>query len=414
MPRIAALAATLALCVISGSARISGATSADLFDSSVLRRVDLYLHSSDWEKLKQNFQDNEYYPADLTWNGETVRNTGVRSRGVASRSGTKPSLKVAFDHYATDQRFLGLKSLVLDNLVQDASGIHEVVSDWMYARMGIRAPRAAHVRLYVNGEYAGLYAMIEPVDKAMLARVFGSIGDDTQNDGYLYEFNKVGVWDFSYLGSDLSPYKAYFGAKTHESKTDEDLYRPIENIVRMTNQAPGSDITAELNNYLDLRGLVRYLAVQNFLAENDGFLGEFGINNFYLYRLEHGEQHVFIPWDDDLTFKSATYDVFSGVQGNVLASRIMENRDYLALYLQTLQEAVDSADNRPIGAEIGALEEEIRRALGLIEGAMIEDTLKPWTDTDYTTGRDLAIQFAPQRVRYVGCEVARLTGRPVC
>jgi len=414
MKWIAAVAATLALAVISGSARLSGATAAELFDASRLQRIDLDLHFADWAKLKQNFQSNEYYPADLTWNGETVRNVAIRSRGVASRSGTKPGLRVDFDHYATDQTFLGLKSLVLDNLAQDASGIHETVSNWLFARMGIPAAREAHARLYVRGEFAGVYALVESIDKTMLARVFGSNGDDVLNDGYLYEFDKAAIWNFGYLGSDLEPYKAYFQAKTHESQSDEDKYRLIERIVRLANETPPADLTAALGPYLDLNGLVRYLAVQNFLADNDGFLGEFGVNNFYLYRLEHSEQHVFIAWDDDLSFHEPIYDIFQGVQGNVLASRLLENRTYLTLYLATLQETVDSADKRTNGSQIGVLEEEIRRQIGLIDASMLEDPLKPWSQTDYITERDLMIRFAPQRVRYVGCEVARLTGAPPC
>ena len=103
-------------------------TADDLFNPQVLHRVDLLMHSQDWEKLKQNFQENTYYPADLQWNGQTVRNSGIRSRGFGSRSGTKPGLRVDFDRYSTNQTFLGLKSLVLDNLTQDASGIHETAS----------------------------------------------------------------------------------------------------------------------------------------------------------------------------------------------------------------------------------------------------------------------------------------------
>jgi spore coat protein CotH len=410
----AAVAATLALAIVSGNAHLSGATAAQLFDASRVQRIDLNLHTADWEKLKQNFQSNEYYPADMTWNEETVRNLAIRSRGAASRNGTKPGLRVDFDHYASDQTFLGLKSLVLDNLAQDPSGIHETVSNWLYARMGIPAAREAHAQLYVNGEFAGVYAVVEPVDKVMLARVFGSNGDDVLNDGYLYEFNKAAIWDFGYMGSDLEAYKAYFDAKTHETKSDEELYRSIERLVRLANETPAGDFVPVLSPYLDLNELVRYLAVQNFLAENDGFLGEFGVNNFYLYRLEHSEQHVFIAWDDDLAFKEPTYDIFSGVRGNALASRLLENREFFSLYLTTLQEAVDIADKRANGSQIGAMEEEIRREIGLIDQSMLADSLKPWSETDYVTGRDLMIRFAPQRIRYVGCEVARLTGAPPC
>ena len=149
-------------------------TADDLFNGQVLQRVDLRLHSADWEKLKADFLENTYYPADLTWNGVTVRNVGIRSRGHGSRSGSKPGLRVDFDHYSTDQQFLGLKSLVLDNLTQDSSGIHETVTMQLFARLGIPAPREAHARLYVDNKYAGLYVIVESVDKGLLARVFGS------------------------------------------------------------------------------------------------------------------------------------------------------------------------------------------------------------------------------------------------
>ena len=38
-------------------------------------------------------------PADVTWNGITVHNVGIRSRGLGSRSSTKPGLRVDFDRY---------------------------------------------------------------------------------------------------------------------------------------------------------------------------------------------------------------------------------------------------------------------------------------------------------------------------
>ncbi|HEX7281496.1 MAG TPA: hypothetical protein VF239_05530, partial [Vicinamibacterales bacterium] len=69
-------------------------TADDLFSRTDLQRVDLWVHSSDWAKLKAEFQTNTYYPADMTWNGITVRNVGIRSRGRGSRSPHKPGLRV--------------------------------------------------------------------------------------------------------------------------------------------------------------------------------------------------------------------------------------------------------------------------------------------------------------------------------
>ena len=82
-------------------------TQDDFFNPEVLQRVELWMNDDDWEKLKATFQENTYYPADMTWNGITVRNVGIRSRGLGSRRAAKPGLRVDFDRYSTRQEFLG-------------------------------------------------------------------------------------------------------------------------------------------------------------------------------------------------------------------------------------------------------------------------------------------------------------------
>lgn len=394
--------------------KLAAQSSGDLFNGQVLQRIDIDLHSADWAKLKQDFRSNEYYPADITWNGIKAYNAGIRSRGVASRSGTKPGLRLDFNHYASGQSYLGLKSLVLDNLVQDPSGVHEATSMWFFARLGIPAPREAHVVVYVGGEYAGLYTAVEPIDKTMIARVFGNEENGQQNDGYLYEFNKADEWWLSYLGPDIDPYKKYFEAKTHETSSDETLYRPLETIVRLINEKPPEELAESVNPYLDLRALTRFIAVQNFLGEIDGFAGKWGMNNFYLYRLQHQQQHVVIAWDDDLTFADPSYELTSYQDNNVLVRKLMAIPEYHTLYFDTLIEAMQSAARADADPRFGALESEIRRELDLIHDAMLADHVRPSTDTEYLDAREFMTLFAQRRIRYVECEVARLTGARPC
>ena len=413
--RNAAVVLALGLCVSQAFPRsLRAQTAGDLFGAQTLQRLDIDLHTADWAKLKQDFQINVYYPADISWNGIKVYNTGVRSRGVASRSATKPALRIDFDHYASHQTYLGLKSLVLDNLLQDASGVHETVAMWFFARLGVPAPREAHAMVYVNGNYAGLYAMVEPVDTNLIARVFGNEIDGRQNDGYLYEYNKAAEWRLTYLGPELDRYKPYFGPKTHETKDDETLYRPIEKLVRLINEKPAAELTDAVGPYLDLRGLVRYLAIQNFLGEIDGFAGKWGMNNFYIYRLQHHDQHVLIAWDDDLTFLDPAYEVTSYHDSNVLVNKLMAVPEYRALYFATLGDAVRSAAEGSTEERPGAMEQEARRQIERIDQAMLADAQRPWTDTEYLDAREYMKLFAPRRVRYVECEVARLTGAPLC
>lgn len=406
------MSVTLALALAAAVVPIHGQTSADLFSSSVLQRIDINLNSADWAKLKQSFQANEYYPADLVWNGQTVRNVGIRSRGTGSRSGTKPGLRVDFGRYASSQLFVGLKAVILRNQTQDASAIHETAAMWFYEKMGIPAPRTSDARVYVNGEYAGLYVIVEEIDKKMLARAFGVVDQDTQNDGYLYEYNWIDEWRFGYLGSALDGYKARFSAKTHEKKPDEDLFRPIETLVRLTNETPASGLAAAIGERLDLPAFIRYLATQTFLAENDGFAGNWGINNFFFYRLENQAKHVFIAWDASETFVTPRAELQSRFEATVLVSKLMEIPEYREMYFATLSEAAAMAAEVLPGSDgLGALDAEIRRELDLIDGAVRDDRLKPFSNADFDQAKDTMRGFAAERIAYVNCEVSRLTGK---
>ena len=396
-----ALAVALVLCA---SGRASAQTSDDFFNPDVLQRVEIWLNDSDWSKLKAAFQENTYYPADVTWNGQTVYNVGIRSRGLGSRSGTKPGLRVDFDKYSTSQTFLGLKSFVLDNLTQDHSGIKETVAMRFFTRMGIPAPRETHTRLYINGKYAGLYGLVESVDKTMMGRVFGSIGDNVQNDGYLFEYNYVigSPWRFQYEGSDLAAYKARFDIKTNESKSDSTIWGPIEEFVRLVNSTDSALYEQTLGSRIDLPAFIRYIAVQNFVAQDDGFNGYDGMNNFYMYRLEDSTKHVFIAWDEDNAFLQPDFQITTRLDDNALTRKTVNLSAYSSQYFSVMQEAATSASDWMQG--------EAQRQLTMIAEAMQADTVKPYTNAEHATARDTMLAFGPARVTYVRCEVAKTVG----
>ncbi|MEO8678798.1 MAG: CotH kinase family protein [Vicinamibacterales bacterium] len=377
----------------------------DLFQSQDLQRLELWLNKADWSKLLADFQVNTYYPADITWNGQTARNVGIRSRGRGSRSGNKPGLRVDFDRYASGQTFLGAKSFVLDNLTQDPSGIHEAVAMAFNARLGIPAPREIHTRLYVNGAYAGLYTIIEAVDKDLLARVFGSIGDDVQNDGYLYEFKYQDDWRFNYLGSGLDEYKIRFEATTHESKSDEDLYRPIETLVRLVNDTPADRLTATIGNIFDIPAFIRYLAAQTFMADTDGFLGNAGMNNFYLYRLEKSDLQTLIAWDADNAFWGPEFSIDTTWARNTLVDKLMSIPEYNALFITEMKRTVEMAEAD------GWLNTEIIRDVQRIDTAMKEDPVKPHTEASYLGSVGAMLDFAGHRITFVKCELERGAGK---
>jgi spore coat protein CotH len=389
------------VCLLVFAPGLAGAqTTDDLFNNTTLQRLDLEVHSADWQKLKENFQTNTFYPADLKWNGQTVFNVGIRSRGRGSRNANKPGIKIDFDRYSTNQKFLGLKSLVLDNLTQDPSGIHETVAMAFLTRLGVPAPREAHVRLYVRGEYIGLYALVEAVDKDFLARIYGSIGTDTQNDGWLYEFVWQEDWRFTDLGTDVAQIKLRFDATTHESETDEKKYRKVQELITLVNQTAEDRFNEVIGPRFDLAGFVRFVAAQAFLGDTDGWNGSQGMNNFYLYRLENQDKHVLISWDTDNTFWGPTFPIRPD-DTNVLMQKLMRIPEYNALWYAEIVRAAQmaEADNW--------LESEVVRNVQLIETAMREDVYKPYSNNSFEGEASQMLTFARERLTYVKCALAQ-------
>ena len=384
----------------------------NLFNGDVLHRVDLKLNSRDWQALKLNYKDNTYYPADLTWNGITVRNVGIRSRGNGSRSGQKPGLRVDMDRYSTTQKFLGLKSIVLDNVWQDPSFMKEKIAMELFRRLGQPASREAFARLYVNNTFAGLYVIIESVDKDFLERNFD------QDEGYLYEYNYTSEWNFTWLGSDYEPYAELFDPKTNESKSADKLYGPIVQMVRDVNEARDDMFEATLRRYLNPDDVIAHLALENAIADEDGILGGWGMNNFYWYRFEDSLLSRFIVWDKDYSFWSADFPLFNRVERNTLSRRLLGLRYYRELYLAKLREIAESMSEAvtdlPAGTTVPEgresltwLEWQVEKNYQQIKDAVRLDVYKPNDLAAFNEAVDGLRTFALGRPAFLKCEVAR-------
>jgi hypothetical protein len=371
-------------------------TADDLFDDNHVNDLWLRINARDWARLREAYLDDTYYPADVEWRGVVVRNIGVRSRGRASRNGQKPALRLDFNRYSQGQQFLGLDAVGLDNLWQDPSMLRERLAMHLFRRMGVPAPRETHVRLFVGParEFAGVYGLVEAIDKRFLARHFN------QDQGFLYQYKWVDEYRFEDR-ADLAWYAPRFDPATHENASTFDLYAPLRKMVGAVNTAPESALATTLSPYLDLRKVITYIAIENFLAEADGFLGGVGMANFYIYRFAATDSWQLIPWDRDLSF-AVIDDVrpAHNFQTNVLTRKIWAVPELRRLYLQTLLAVAASAD--------GWLKDEAVREYAQIREAARQDPLKPSTNAEFEEAVDFVTRFAQQRGAVVRAWVAEI------
>jgi hypothetical protein len=375
-------------------------TGADaFFDDTVLHEVRLSMNARDWQTLKDNYLDNTYYPTDFRWRDQTLRNVGIRSRGTGSRSGVKPGLRVDFDRYTTNQNFLGLKSFVLRNNTQDPSNMHERLSMLMFRRLGEPASREAHTKLYINDQYAGLFTIVESVDKTFLKRNFG------EDSGYLYKYDypvNGTPYLFEDKGSDPSLYVPLpFKPETHEDSAKPEF---IVQLVQAVNQSSDGTFRSAVGAFLDLQKLIRHIAVEVFVGDYDGFIGNYGINNFYVYRFDNQKTFVFIPWDKSEAFKAGpTSSVFHNIADvpdslkNRLMTRMLSYPDLYNYYLDTLIACAQSAAELTAGDARGWLEREVQREYDQIRDAAYADTEKPYSNASFDVEIQNLLDFARRR-----------------
>src|SRR5438309_1802919 len=116
--------------------------------------IDLSLQLDDSARQSLRNAPDADVPATMTFNDAgreqsfavTVHVKG--QRGSARPLDDKPAFKIKL---RTGQRWLGLERLTLNNMVQDATMLHEAIAYQVYADAGVAVPRTGYVRLKVDG-----------------------------------------------------------------------------------------------------------------------------------------------------------------------------------------------------------------------------------------------------------------------
>lgn len=210
--------------------------------------------------------------------GERIDGIGVRLKGHRAMRGldAKPSWKLAFDHENPDRRWLGLRGLTLNGLVEDPTRLRETLAYEVYRAAGAPAPRTGFAELVVNGTSYGLYLALESIDEDFLARTFGDGG------GPLYEGE---------YGCDLHPEDV--AGFDQDGGPEDDAA-----LVALADAAARDP--AKMFAALDLPRVLAFLATSAAVGDFDGYRHA---HNYRLYRAPTSGKWSLIPWGLDRSFK---------------------------------------------------------------------------------------------------------------
>ena len=343
-----------------------------VFTEDEVNRFDIEISADDWQAMLDdmtvkygafgsrsrnmpdaNSENPIFVPCSLFFEGKEWYKVGIRFKGNSSLisawgSGiSKLALKLDFNEYEDDypklagQRFYGFRQLSLSNSFNDLSFLRERVVPEIFRAMGVKAPRTAFYRVYINhgsgSIYFGLYTVVEVVDDSMLKDQFGSeSGNCYKPDGAGASF-KEGSFDQSYF------------VKTNN--TEEEDWSDIEALYSKLHSANRNSDPELWRNQLQsvfyVDGFLRWLAV-NTVIQNWDTYGRM-THNYYLYNDQTGSSLTWIPWDNNEALQE-------GKQGGALSlgltevganwpliRYLMSDPIYKALYLNYLHEVIATA-----------------------------------------------------------------------
>ena len=365
---------------------------------------------------------------------EIIRPKGNTSlTSIASDPTTdRYSFKLEFDHYVDGRTCFGLDKLILNNNYADATNMKEALIYDMYQYLGADASLYNYAKISRNGEYWGVYLALEGVEDSFQLRNYGT------ESGELYKPESMDMGggkaqerpdgmpegtedgkDFGNGGPPDAPNQTDASNQTDATDTaenaepgqrpegdaeqpggmdrnsggadlnytDDDLdsYETIWDWeVTKTNQADHERVVKALKNiaegndletYMDIDNLLRYMAVHVFSVNEDSLSGTMA-HNYYLYESD-GKLNL-IPWDYNLALggmgggmpggsgeteessgatsvvNSPIDDAFSGTD---FFDTLLENETYHSQYEAYLQQLVSEYIN---GGGFDAFYERVR------------------------------------------------------
>ncbi|MDD5603457.1 MAG: CotH kinase family protein [Eubacteriales bacterium] len=98
-------------------------------------KINIDADEDAFRSMLDNATQEEYINCDVTINGVTVNEAGIRPKGNSSLnmvasggSSDRFSFKIEFDHFIKGQTLLGLDKLALNNMTGDATYMKEYLS----------------------------------------------------------------------------------------------------------------------------------------------------------------------------------------------------------------------------------------------------------------------------------------------
>lgn len=365
-----------------------------LFDKDSIRTIYIDFYDPNYHSVLVNsFFTNPKYriPAIVTCNGIVYDSVGVRYKGNSTFclpndvGNPKVPYNLDFNYFVSGQNFMGKKKIKLANAWMDPTFMKEFSASQIY-RNYLPSPEVNLVKLYIQGNYLGLYVNTESINKQFTDKHYD------EKNGSMFKCDGSGMFcdttgtpsggipDLNWLGEDTSLYYNSYDMKS------EFGWKNLLNLIEIINFNPQF-----IDSVLDVDRTLWAFAVNQVVSNLDTYNGYY-VHNYYLYQREDGLFNM-IPWDLSESFVGAImgwsfwnpsdvyeYDPYYGDDpsiGRPLTALLLNHQTYRKQYTAHLRTIINES------LDTSVIRSKIQNLQGLAHNAVINDNYKAFGVTDF-------------------------------
>lgn len=378
-----------------------------LFDPALLRTISLTFTQANWSNLlalARTAGTNVYCSLLAMDNGASHVGVGARYKGNTSFTGfggaapVKKSINLELHFTDPTARLMGYKTVNLNNAYMDETILREPVYFHTMQQYAV-CPKACLARLFINGEYWGVYSFVEQENNELVKEWFPSDNGDrwkapNMPAGGGGPTGPSGNSALAYLGSNWTAYVNNYELKTQNS-TNPWLY--LVRACDVLNNTPTNQLRDRVEDVLAVDRWLWFLALENVFADDDSYWNKGADYGFY-YEPESGRIAP-IAHDGNEAFVAGDV-ALSPVQGATATNRPVLRRllgvpelrqRYLAHMRTVLQEAFHPTNLVPL----------INQFVALSVADVMADTKKGYTMTAYTNDLMALRSFISNRYNFL-------------
>lgn len=264
----------------------------DFYDLQKIQEIKIQFGYDNWDYRldtakagKENYLVAEY----CTINGVRFDSVGVKYKGNSSYRdiNKKNPLHIKLNFVKEEQEYQQYTSLKLGNNYADPSVVREILSYQILANY-MDCSKANFAKVYLNGQYFGLYTNVEAVNKKFCSDHFGS-DDHVFIKGNPDRPGPMATSNLKFISYDSTKYYPYYDLENEGGWSK---------LIAFTDSLRSKP--AAIPKMLDIDRALWMHAFNNIMSNYDSYTGSFA-QNYYLYADDNGR---FLPivWDLNMAF----------------------------------------------------------------------------------------------------------------